>query len=73
MKIYKFVYIRNEASFGNKKAYFICLKGHLTDYSCFDAGNAVYNATHNVVEIQCLKKLLHGKILEKKYQCHEKT
>ena len=46
MKIYKFEYIRNEASFGNEKAYFIFLKGHLRDYSRFDTGNTVYNATY---------------------------
>ena len=68
MKIYKFEYIRNEASFANKKAYFIFLKGHLTDYLCFDIANAIYNATYNVVQIQRLKKLLHGKLLEEKFR-----
>ena len=67
MEIYKFEYIRNEASFANKKAYFIFLKGHLTDYYCFDIGNATYNATQNVVQIQRLKKLLPGKLLEEKF------
>ena len=67
MEIYKFEYIRKEANFANKKACFIFLKGHLTDYYCFDIGNAIYNATYNVVQIQRLKKLLHGKLLEEKF------
>ena len=32
MEIYKSEYIRNEASFANKKAYVIFLKGPLADY-----------------------------------------
>ena len=66
MEIYKFEYIWNESSLANKNAYFIFLKWHLTDY-CFDIGNAFYNATYNVVQIQRLKKLLHGKLLEGKF------
>ena len=68
MEIYKFEYIWNEASLPNKNAYFIFLKGHLTDY-CFDIGNGIYNATYKVVQIQRLKKLLHGKLLEEKFTC----
>ena len=68
MEIYRFEYIQKEANFANKKAYFIFLKGHLTDYYCFDIGNAIYNATYNVVQIQRLKKLLHGKLLEEKFR-----
>ena len=67
MEIYKFEYIRNEASFANKKAYFIFLKGHLTDYYSFDIGNTIYNATYNMVQIQRLKTLLHRKLLEEKF------
>ena len=67
MEIYKFEYIWNEASFANKKAYFTFLKWHLTDYQCFDIRNTIYNATYNVVQIQRLIKLLHGKFLEKKF------
>ena len=29
-------------------------------------GNAIYNVTYNVIQIQRLKKLLHGKLLEEK-------
>ena len=64
---FKFEYIRNEAGFANKKAYFIFLNGYLTDYQSFDIGNAIYNATYNVVQIQRLKKLLHGNLLEEKF------
>ena len=50
MEIYKFKYIRSEASFANKKAYFVLLEGHLAEY-CFDIAKAIYNATYNVVQI----------------------
>ena len=30
--------------------------------------NAIYNATYKVVQIQCFKTLLHGKILEEKFR-----
>ena len=29
-------------------------------------GNAIYNATYNMIQIQRSKKLLHGKLLEEK-------
>ena len=38
-----------------KKTYFTFLKGHLTDYYCFDIAKAIYNATYNVFQIQDLK------------------
>ena len=73
MEIYKFEYVRSEASFANKRAYSIFLKGHLIDYSCFDLANAIYNATYNVAQIQRLKKLLHGKLLEEIFRSSTKN
>ena len=48
METYKFEYIWNKANFGNKIVYFkVFLKGHLTDYQCFDIAYEIYNATYN--------------------------
>ena len=47
-----------------KKAYFIFLKGFLTD--CFAIAKAIYNATYNVVQIQRLKKTITWKASRRK-------